>query len=358
MPQDQPDDTSSGRGPDIADLEARVDPELATALQQKIVLDLTDIPKARLSFREGRLAAAAAAFENTAVEREDVLIPGTGDNPPVGVRHYFLKGQPEGSPCLIWIHGGGHVVGEAALDDPVAEQFVRLVGCTVVSVEWRKSPEHPFPSAINDCYAALAWVHRSRGPLGIDGDLIAVGGASSGGGSAAGLAVLARDRGEVPVRYQLLIYPMLDDRNVTLSSRAITHPRLWNRATNILAWKAYLGSDANMDVSPYAAPTRAQDLSGLPPAFVGVGELDLFLDEDIEYAQRLLQAGVPTELHVYPGAFHGFEGAAPSSGVAQRFVRDRSDALLRAFRGSAGQTEGMGGRPVERSVTHRRGGVI
>ena len=131
---------------------------------------------------------------------------------------------------------------------------------------------------------------------------------------------------------------MLDDRNVTHSAHTVTHPRLWNRATNRLAWQAYLGGSAEGElVSPYAAPTRATNLAGLPPAFIGVGELDLFLDEDIDYAQRLLSAGVPTELHVYPGAVHGFEGLAPGSGVAQRFARDRMHALRRAF-DAAGRT--------------------
>jgi acetyl esterase/lipase len=317
----------------IPELEARIDPEVAVGFAQKVGIDLTDIPKARALFRAARVAAStASAPRNSRVVLEEEMIPGLDDEPAVSIRRYSAKDQPEGSPCLLWIHGGGHVVGDAELDDPIAEHFVETLGCVVISVDWRKAPEHPFPSAISDCYAALQWAYNNSGPLRIDPDLIAVGGASSGGGSAAGLALLARDRGEVPVCYQLLTYPMLDERNVTPSSYTITHPRLWNRETNIRAWRAYLGGLAgDDDVPPYAAPTLAENLSGLPPAFVGVGELDLFLDEDIEYAQRLLQSGVATELHVYPGAPHGFDGMAPSSGVAQRFRRDRTDALARAF---------------------------
>jgi acetyl esterase/lipase len=207
-----------------------------------------------------------------------------------------------------------------------------VVGCAVVSVEWRRPPEHPFPAPMDDCYAGLAWTHRHAAELGVDPARIAIGGASSGGGSAAGLALLARDRGELPVRFQLLIYPMLDDRNVTPASRALTDPRVWNRASNLIGWRAYLGDAAGTGrVSPYAAPARATDLTGLPPAYLAVGDLDLFIDEDLEYAQRLQQADVPTELHVYPGGIHAFDSYAPASALARRFAGDRDDALRRAF---------------------------
>jgi acetyl esterase/lipase len=324
-------DSNELAGPDeIVALEKRVDPETAAAVRRRGV-DLRDIPRARAAYQASRAAQIAETSPNPAVRREDITIPSFNGGPSVNVRRYAPLDQAEGSPCLLWIHGGGHVLGEMELDDPLAESFVDTARCVVVSVEWRKSPEHPFPAAIHDCYSALLWLHRSSGPLRIDPDRVAIGGASSGGGSAAGLALLTRDRGEVPICYQLLTYPMLDDRNITPSSYAITHPGLWNRVHNVLAWNAYLGTSAD-NVSPYAAPTRASELSGLAPAFVAVGELDLFLDEDIEYAQRLLQAGVPTELHVYPGAIHGFDRLAPASLVARRLVRDRSDALARAFR--------------------------
>lgn len=318
--------------PDADPVVARIDPELLDAFQRKVGVDLTDISRARATFEEGRRVADAGRTPNPDVVRIDETIPGRGEDPPVRIRQYSAADRRGESPCLLWIHGGGHVLGAMELDDPLAEHFVDRVGCVVVSVEWRKSPENPFPAAINDCYTALSWAYANAGRLGVDPGRIAVGGASSGGGSAAGLALLALDRGEIPVCFQLLTYPMLDDRNVTPSSHAITHPRLWRRATNLIAWKAYLGDRADGGfVSPYAAPSRARDLTGLPPTFMAVGDLDLFLDEDIDYAKRLIEAGVPTELHVYPGAFHGFDGLAPSSGVARRLVRDRSDALARAF---------------------------
>ena len=170
------------------------------------------------------------------------------------------------------------------------------------------------------------------GDLGVDPARIAIGGASAGGGLTAGLALLARDRHEVHVAFQLLIYPMIDDRNVTPASYAITDPRVWHRESNRLGWNAYLGRDGGGEnVSPYAAATRATDLANLPPAYIPVGALDLFIDENIEYAQRLIQAGVPTELHVYPGAFHGFDMLAPSAAVSKKFKADRDHALTRAL---------------------------
>jgi len=189
---------------------------------------------------------------------------------------------------------------------------------------------------VEDCYAGLKWLFAHADELGVDPSRIAIGGASGGGGLAAGLALLARDRAEVRVAFQLLIYPMIDDRNVTPASYAITDPRMWHRESNRLGWKAYLGREGGgADVSPYAAAARATDLTNLPPAYIPVGALDLFVDENIEYAQRLVQAGVPTELHVYPGAFHGFDLFAPSARVSKQFKGDRDDALKRALHNAA-----------------------
>jgi acetyl esterase/lipase len=309
----------------------RLDPELALVLDQQPLLDLADIPAARAE-RE-RLAAANRALTpvDPSVVRTDHWVPGLDDEPGVRVRVYRPDGWDEPLPVLYWMHGGGYVVGTVEQDDPVLERFVREVGCACVSVDWRHAPEHPYPHPLNDCYAGLRWAYRYAGDLGFDPARLAVGGSSSGAGSAAAVALLARDRGEVPIAFQLLTYPMIDDTNTTPASHAITHPRVWNRTKNVIAWRAYLGRDPDDDVSPYAAPARATDLSGLPPTFLGTGELDLFVDENITYAHRLLQAGVPTELHVYPGAIHGFDVFAPQTAVAGRLIRDRIDALRRAF---------------------------
>jgi acetyl esterase/lipase len=223
-------------------------------------------------------------------------------------------------------------MGDIEQDDRLMQQLVTRIGCVAVSVDYRLPPEHPFPVPVEDCYAGLQWLFTHAGDLGVHPSRIAIGGASAGGGLAAGLALLARDRGEVPVAFQLLIYPMIDDRNVTPASYAITDPRVWHRESNRLGWKAYLGREGGGDnVSPYAAATRATDLTNLPPAYIPVGTLDLFIDENIEYAQRLIQAGVATELHVYPGAFHGFDMLAPSAAVSKQFKAERDQALKRAL---------------------------
>jgi acetyl esterase/lipase len=315
------------------DLAGRLDPEVAEVFPHLPVLDLTDIPTARTTMMDMLATANADAPPNPDVLRQDYFVPGRGGAPDVRVRHYRPARQSGVLPCLYWIHGGGHVLGQIEQDDPMMDHIVTSVGCAAVSVDWRRPPEHPFPAPMDDCYTGLAWTHRNAADLDVDPDRIAVGGASSGGGSAAGLALLARDRGELPICFQLLVYPMLDDRNVTPASREVTEPKVWNRESNLIGWRAYVGDAAGTDrCSPYAAPTRATDLRGLPPAYLPVGDLDLFIDEDIEYAQRLLQADVPAELHTYPGGIHGFDLLAPGSALARRFIRDRDEALRRAFR--------------------------
>ncbi len=268
------------------------------------------------------------------VTSEDKIAPGPQAAPGVRLRVYLPKDQSRKLPALYWIHGGGYVMGDIEQDDRLMKQLVTRIGCVAVSVDYRLAPEHPFPAPVEDCYAGLKWLFSHAEELGVE--RIAIAGASGGGGLAAGLALLVRDRGEVQVAFQLLIYPMIDDRNVTPTSHAITDPRVWNRESNRLGWKAYLGRDGGgADVSPYAAATRAKDLTNLPPAYIPVGALDLFVDENIEYAQRLIQAGVPTELHVYPGAFHGFDLFAPSAAVSKQFKADRDNALKRALHNTA-----------------------
>ncbi|MCC6380934.1 MAG: alpha/beta hydrolase, partial [Dehalococcoidia bacterium] len=196
------------------------------------------------------------------------------------------------------------------------------------------APENPHPAPVEECYAGLVWTVAHAAELGIDAARLAIGGPSAGSGLAAGTALMARDRGGPAIAFQMLIYPMLDDRNVTPSSHLETAPGVWDRETNVSAWKALLGEAAGTEAaSPYAAPARAADFSGLPPAFIDVGTADLFCDEDIAYAQRLMQAGVPTELHVYPGAFHGFDGMAPNARVTIAAKALRTAALQRALHG-------------------------
>jgi acetyl esterase/lipase len=265
------------------------------------------------------------------VVSRDVIIPGPDSAPDITARLYTPENRAGSRPGVLWIHGGGYILGDLDIDDHNLRQMCLNTGCVILSTNYRLAPEDPFPAPLEDCYSSLKWMVENSDRLGIDRSRIAVGGGSAGGGLAAGLVIMARDRGEIEIAFQLLIYPMIDDRNITPSSHTITDPRTWDREKNIFAWKAYLGPASETgDISPYAVPARAKDLSGLPPAYVAVGELDLFLDEDIEYAQRLLQAGVPTELHVYPGATHGFDSILTAA-VSRRFVEERDNAIRKAL---------------------------
>ena len=243
----------------------------------------------------------------------------------VGVRLFRPSGAgTEPGPALLWIHGGGYVIGEAAQDDLLCRRFATEVGATVVSVDYRLAPEHPYPAPVEDCYAALAWL---AGLPSVDPARVAVGGASAGGGLAATLALLARDRGEIAVAAQLLVYPMIDDRTVDRVGLDNPGHRLWNQSSNRFGWRAYLGG-ADPEV---AVPARRADLAGLPPAWIGVGTLDLFHDEDLAYAERLREAGVPCEVMVVDGAFHGFDGIAPKAEVSLAFFRSQCELLRTAF---------------------------
>ena len=318
----------------------QLDPELRVAVEKMPTdrpLNLNDIPVARSKMNKMLTTLLASLPPVEGATSQDRFAPGAKGDPAVRVRVYRPNDQRGKLPALFWIHGGGYVMGDIEQDDRLMKQLVNRIGCVAVSVDYRLAPEHPFPAPVEDCYAGLKWLFANAGELGVEPSRIAIGGASGGGGLAAGLALLARDRKEVQVAFQLLVYPMIDDRNVTPASYAITDPRMWNRDSNRLGWRAYLGRDGGgTGVSPYAAAARATDLTNLPPAYIPVGALDLFVDENIEYAQRLIQAGVPTELHVYPGAFHGFDLFAPSARVSKQFKADRDNALKRALHDAAG----------------------
>lgn len=239
----------------------------------------------------------------------------------VGIRlHRPPTDQP--TPALLWIHGGGYVLGDASIDDALCRRFSRQLGITVASVDYRLAPEHPYPASLEDCHAALTWL---AGLPAVDPARVAIGGASAGGGLAAALALLARDRAEVTPVLQLLVYPMLDDRSAQLPANASY--RLWNPRSNQFGWSAYLGG-ADPQV---AVPARHTDLSGLPPAWLGVGRLDLFYDEDLAYAQRLREAGVPCHVEVVPGAFHGFDLLVSKAPVSRSFFGSQCAGLSAAF---------------------------
>ncbi|MEV4568427.1 alpha/beta hydrolase [Nonomuraea sp. NPDC049419] len=314
-----------------------LDAELRAGVEQAAQMpsiDFASLTHEALAQHRAELNAmlAAAPRPETEVSIEDRMVPGPAGAQDVRVRVYRPAEAGENRPALYWIHGGGMIIGKPEMDDEMIVRYVERLGLVAVSVDYRLAPEHPHPAPVEDCYAGLAWTAKNAAELGIDPARLAVGGASAGGGLAAATVLLARDRGGPDVAFQLLICPMLDDRNVTPSSHAFADAVVWPRSANLYGWKALLGDLAGTgDVSPYAAPARATDLSGLPPAFVDVGELEVFRDECVDYAQRLAQAGVSTEFHLFPGAFHGFDMMLPDAELSRRARAAREAALKRAF---------------------------
>jgi acetyl esterase/lipase len=270
------------------------------------------------------------------------LLPKT--HPGVQIEHYAIRAgdaknrirvrvyKPQKAsapiPVMVWMHGGGYVVGNLNMSDEWLLQLVQELGIAIVSVDYRLAPEHPFPDALDDAYGALKWVHDQAHVLGIDPNRIAVGGDSAGGGLAAALAQWACDRGEVKPVFQLLIYPMLDDRTCTRPDETKKDYLVWTPASNRFGWESYLHQPPGSDsVPPSSVPARQVDLTGLPPAWIGVGTLDLFHDEDVAYAKRLQACGVDCELMTVPGAFHGFDSANPSLPIARAFRQEQIEAL-------------------------------
>jgi acetyl esterase/lipase len=265
-------------------------------------------------------------------------IPGSAGQPDVQV---LLIGANKGGrprPGVVFIHGGGFILGSAAGESAQAQSLAAELDCVVVSVDYRLAPETHFPGMLEDCYAALAWMHKNAAELGVDPKRIAVVGGSAGGGLSAMLAIAARDRGEYPLCYQVLIYPMLDDRT---GSTHMPPPFIgtygWDAASNKLGWTSLLGVPAGSRTVPKGAvPAREENLYGLPPAFIGVGSLDLFVEEDMTYAQRLVMSGVPAKMMVVPGAFHGFDGIASFSRIAKEFTAAWHSELAARFADLAG----------------------
>jgi acetyl esterase/lipase len=308
-----------------------VDPELLSLLDTLPALELTE-----------QLLPIIRAMDPPFVWESDVplaavdmskrSIPGPRGAPDVQVIVYRPTDHEPEMPGILHIHGGGYVIGNAASLEPVHRQLSFKTHCAIVSVDYRLAPETRAPGAVEDCYAALAWLHRVHQELGIDVRRIGVMGESAGGGLAAALALLARDRGEYRLSFQHLFYPMLDDRTcVDASPSPFLGEFLWTRVNNAFGWSALLGvAPGSSGVSPYAAPARAAELKGLPPTYLATGALDLFVEENLDYSRRLLRAGVPVELHVYPGAYHGFDWARDAR-VAKQARRDSLEALKLAL---------------------------
>jgi acetyl esterase len=311
----------------IFDLSPLLDKELALALEEipEWSLSVESLPYLR-DYNEAEAMLAPAGFE---INNYKIATSNEGHQVPVRV--YRPVGLDIDAPALIFIHGGGFVMGNVSSRDSMCLGLAHHGQCAVVSVGYRLAPEHPFPAAFDDCYATLEWLAQDA----VEADLypakIAVCGISAGGGLAAGLALKSRDQKGPALAHQFLIIPDLDDRLVTASSHRIHDPRVWDRSTAEVSWQMYLGDSYKGDVSPYAAPARAADLSGLPPATVLVEDLDILRDEAVDYANRLNNDGVRAELHVYPGTFHGHFGVAPDAAISKRIIDDIFLSVKRVF---------------------------
>ncbi|MCY4340573.1 MAG: alpha/beta hydrolase [Gammaproteobacteria bacterium] len=307
-------------------------PELLPFLDQFPALELARESLARTRAELNKLSKQAAdeleGFDHIDVSDEFIDRPRGGGK--LRLRLHARSKDSGKRPGLLWIHGGGYILGSPEMDEPQLCRMADELGCLVVAADYRLAPEHPWPAALDDCDAALGWMIGNSGALRIDTGSLALAGASAGGGLAAALALRARDQRPGAIRYQCLIYPMLDHRNVTPAASQAKEYFLWDHKKNRFAWDCYLGpNDPSGDMSPFASPARADQLEGLPPAYLCIGEEDLFYQESLEYARRLRDSGVAVELEIVPGAPHAFDKLpAPMS---ERSLKRRFAALAQHF---------------------------
>jgi acetyl esterase/lipase len=281
-----------------------------------------------LSVRELVKQMEALPFESPTISMEEKVVQAEGRE----IRLYLYRPKDmsqHSGICLYWIHGGGNITGSAR-EDGVAMLFVESLKCTMVSVDYKLAPEHQHPEGMEDCYAGLVWTAQHAEELGIDANKIAIGGGSAGGGMTARTVLLNRERQGVNIAYQLLQAPMIDNTHDTPSGRESGY-LVWDRVDSFFGWRAYLGENPGKEATPLQSPSRATDLSGLPPTLVYASAVELFRDEAIAYAQQLMRDGVPTELYVAPGVPHGGEGFVPTARVSQTINHLFVDALKRAF---------------------------
>ena len=301
-------------------------PMLQKIMARNPIVDLNDLPPANQMSSYEIHPIPGVQMQEEELTRED--------GSSIHVLCYAPADTKETLPALLWLHGGGYFAGAAEADSALCQQFAIGANCKVFAPNYRLAPVYPYPAGLEDCYTVLLWMNTQAARYHIDPAHIAVGGVSAGGGLTAALTLLARDRGGPSICFQMPLYPMLDDRGSTPSSHEIlpsNFPRAWNRGHNSIAWKWYLCHLDSNNVPPYAAPARALDLIGLPPAYTCVGELDLFRDETITYVARLAQADVPVEFHLYPGCYHGFETASDDILICKQARKEYITALKCAF---------------------------
>jgi acetyl esterase/lipase len=316
-----------------------VDPELLPGLDliPAVEFTLEALPTIRAQMAEFTRMASAEQLPGTTTEERFVR---SMEGHDVRILVHRPDNLPDPAPAVLYAHGGGYLLGSADSMRTTNQLMAQEVGCLLISVDYRLPPEVPHPGPVEDCYTALKWLHDNAEQLGVDPKRIAVAGESAGGGLAAATALLARDRGEVNVVHQHLIYPMLDHRTGPENANPYAGEFVWTPGNNQLGWSALLGPLAGSDDVPgYASPSRAEDLAGLPGAFIVVGTLDLFAEENLDYARRLMRAGVPAELHLFPGGYHGFE-LAKEARVTKLAHEISLAALRRGLSGASVNTEG------------------
>ena len=305
-----------------------IDPEMTEGMKLLPPQMLKTAEQNYRSIRELVKQMEALPFESETISMEEKKVNAEGRDLRLYIYQPKDKSQHSGI-CLYWIHGGGNITGTAR-EDLVAMHFINHLQCTVVSVEYKLAPEHQHPEGMEDCYAGLVWTAQHAEKLGIDKTKIVIGGGSAGGGMTARTVLLNRERKGVDIAYQILQCPMLDNTHDTPSGNESGY-LVWDREDSFFGWRAYLGKDYGKEATPLQSPSRASDLSGLPPTFVYVSAVELFRDEAIAYAQQLMRDGVPTELYVAPGVPHGGEGFVPTARISQTINNLFVDALKRRF---------------------------
>jgi len=304
---------------------SNVHPELQSILKKSPAFHYSGknlwLTRLLISLMPAPKAPEDISIKNIKIDRRD-------GNSTIRLRVHQPVKPAHPTPVLIWMHGGGYIIGKPELEDGLCNHFVRELGINIVSVDYRLAPKHPFPAGLEDCYSALMWAKQNSESFGFDATRIAIGGTSAGGGLAASLAQLAYDRKEVTPIFQLLTYPMLDDRTALHRDIDDSNSPTWSQKSNRFGWASYLGKNYGMDEMPaYSVPARHEDLTGSPPAWIGVGTLDVFYEEDMMYAQRLKEAGIECDLNIIEGAFHGFDVFDQQLSIVQGFRNSQIAAL-------------------------------
>lgn len=310
-----------------------IDPELRRAAALQPDLDYGEPRAARTALARAYKISVAlrgrTSQDDLAVA--DHHVPARAGSPDILVRSYAAADRDDAGPALLFFHGGGFVTGNLDTEDARCRQIARRTGILVISVDYRLAPEHPFPSAFEDCYDVLLWAAAHAADLRVDLGRIAVGGTSAGGALAAAVALAARDLSGPAVAYQLMLYPVTDHRMATWSMKEFHATPGWHQRNNVHMWRHYLGAEPGVSVSAYAAPAAAPDLSGLPSAYLMTAEFDPLRDEGLDFARRMLAAGVSVEIRQFSGTFHGFDAAAPHATVTRRALDEQCAVLARAL---------------------------